>query len=166
MTPLPPAHSLPNHSKPHPNPLSVHPLGVLVIPQVEGSASVTPRPTKAVVPLLFGSPHPPPVSTVSGQRVASQDDPGSWQKQAPAGALEPYIRNPSPLAMENLGLDQFTAPFVLPLIPQPMTARHPDKDPPLSSFRWVLASLTLHWVTSWDLCQAQRLWFEGLPIQG
>ena len=167
MDSLQSAHPLPLHPKPHPNSsIPLHPLGVLDIPHVEGSTSVTPRLTKAVVPLLFGSPHPPPASTDSGKRVASQDDPGHWQKQAPAGALEPYIRNPSPLAPENLGLDQFTAPFVLPLTPPPMIARHPYKDPPLSSLRWVLASLTLHWATSWDLCQVQRLWFEGLPIQG
>ena len=160
---LPPALPQPLKPKPHPNPLSLHPLGVLDSPHMEGSASVT-RSTK-VANSLRGSPHPPPASDNIGKRVASQDDPGSWPKQAPAGFPEPYIRNPSLPAPEDLGLDQFTTPFALPRIPPPMTARHPE-DSPLSSFRWVLASFTLHWATSWDLCQAQRLWTEGLPMQG
>ena len=163
MKTLHPAPPLPNHSKPHPNPLLPLPLAVLDPPHVDGSTSVARRLTKATVPLLFGSPVPIPSSMDKGTRVASQDDPGSWPKQAPAGALETHIRNSSP---PEKGLDQFTTPFVLTLTPQPMTVRLPDKDPPISSFRRVVANLTLHWVTSWDLSQAQRLWKEGLPIQG
>ena len=29
---------------------------------------------------------------------------------------------------------------------------------PYRSYFWLLAVLTLHWMTSWDLCLAQRLW--------
>ena len=68
-------------------------------------------------------------------------------------------------------------PLPRPLFPQPIPA-HPAPEErlapgvqllhhafppglflqPYRSYSWLLAVLTLHWMISWDLCLAQRLW--------
>ena len=170
---LPPALPLP----PTPNPLPNHPsvsllqacLLAVYFFKEEGRANVILRLTSRVLylHLLFGPPYPQPhPSKTSGPWVALQDDPGSWQQQAPATDLEQTsARTLALLTSMTLRLDQFKAPILLPL-PLPPMPRNPIKAPPLSSFRLVIANLTLHWVTSWDLCQAKRLWLEGQPFQG
>ena len=171
---LPPAFPLPMTLKPLSNPpypcmLQAWLLAIYFFHE-EGRASVILRLTRGVLylHLLFGPPYPQPQpSKNSGPWVALQDGGGFWQQQAPAKDLEqPSARTSALLATVTLRLDQFKAPIPLPLPLPPMPVRHPIKASPLPSFRLVIASLTLHWVTSWNLCQAQRLWTEGLPIQG
>ena len=169
---LPPALPLP----PTPNPLPNHPSVsllqawlVVYFFKEDGRANVFLRLTRGVLylQLLFGPPYPQSYSPkTSGPRVALQDDPGSWQQQALVTALEQTsARTLALLASMTTRLDQFKAPIPLSL-PLPPMPRNPIKAPPLSSFRLVIANLTLHWVTSWDLCQAKRLWLEGQPFQG
>ena len=92
--------------------------------------------------------------------------------------LIPPTRKPK--AKIGVPLVQSTAvrsPPPRPLFPQPIPAHpapgerlapgvqllHPAFPPGLSlqpyrSYSWLLAVLTLHWMISWDLCLAQRLW--------